>query len=158
MKQISSLTVAFKTLFFTQILGTAINKMYRLYNLFKLVSLTVSTCRKEARNKRKQFPLDTKSLSTSGNKVSPKNQVIYFSGGFQQQKKDSTREKDFHKTETPYPPYGIKNLFKNTFPLGKKQLSLAGVSEKKKKNLPRKSVSTSRNKFYLKKKVATLEF
>ena len=33
----------------------------------------VSTYRKEARNKRKQFPLDTKSLSTSGNKVSPKN-------------------------------------------------------------------------------------
>ena len=126
--------------------------MYRLYNLFKLVSLMVSTCRKEARNKRKQFLRDTKSLSTSGNKVSPKNQVIYFSDGFQQQKKDSTREKDFHKTETPYPPYGIKNLFKNTFPLGKKQLSLAGVSEKKKKkNLPRKSVSTSRNKFYLKK-------
>ena len=35
--------------------------------LFQLVSLTVSTWRKEARNKRKQFPLDRKSLSTTRN-------------------------------------------------------------------------------------------
>ena len=133
--------------------------MYRLYNLFKLVSLMVSTCRKEARNKRKQFLLDTKSLSTSGNKVSPKNQVIYFSGGFQQQKKDSTREKDFHKTETPYPPYGIKNLFKNTFPLGKKQLSLAGVSEKKKKKTyPENQFPRAEISFILKKKLLPSNF
>ena len=52
------------------------------YNLFKLVLLTVSTCRKEVRNKRKQFPLDSKSLSTSGNIVSSKKWVIYFSDSF----------------------------------------------------------------------------
>ena len=132
MKQISSLAVVFKTVFLLRYQEQLLIKCAD-YNLLKLVSLTVSTCRKEARNKRKQFPLDTKSLSTSGNKVSPKNSVIYFSDGFQQQKKDSTREKDFHKTENPYPPYEIKDLFKNTFPLGKKQLSLAGVSGKKRK-------------------------
>ena len=33
----------------------------------------------------------------------------------------------FHKTKTPSPPYGIKNSFKNTFPLDKKYFSLAEV-------------------------------
>ena len=33
-----------------------------------------------------------------------------------------------HKIENPSPPYGMKNSFKNTVPLDKKYLSLAGVS------------------------------
>ena len=37
-----------------------------------MVSVMVSTCRKEAQNKRKQFPLDRRSLSTIRNKVFPK--------------------------------------------------------------------------------------
>ena len=44
--------------------------MYRL--LFQLVLLPVFNCRKEAWDKRKQFRLDRKSLSTSRNKVFPK--------------------------------------------------------------------------------------
>ena len=52
------------------------------YNLFKLVSLMVSTCRKLARNERKQFPLNRKSRpSTSGNQVLPKIWAIYLSDG-----------------------------------------------------------------------------
>ena len=40
--------------------------------LFQLISVTVLTCRKEERKKkRKQFPLDRKYLSASGNKVFP---------------------------------------------------------------------------------------
>ena len=129
--------------------------MYRLYNLFKLVSLTVSTCRKEAQNKRKQFPLETKSLSTSGNKVCPKNQVIYFSDIFQQQKKDSTREKDFHKTENPYPPHRIKNLFKNTFRQAKnsfhQQEYLKNGKKKKKETYPENQFPRAEISFILKK-------
>ena len=37
--------------------------------LVQLVLVTVLICRKEAQNKRKQFSLDRKSLSASGNKV-----------------------------------------------------------------------------------------
>ena len=37
-----------------------------------MVSVMVSTCRKEAQDKRKQFPLDRRSLSTVRNKVFPK--------------------------------------------------------------------------------------
>ena len=40
--------------------------------MFQLASVTISTCKKEARNKTKQFPFDRKLLSTSGNKVFPK--------------------------------------------------------------------------------------
>ena len=32
-------------------------------------------------------------------------------------KKDWIGENGFHKTENPSPPCGMKNLFKNTFPL-----------------------------------------
>ena len=40
--------------------------------LFQLISVTVLTCRKEAQNKkRKQFSLDRKFVSASGNKVFP---------------------------------------------------------------------------------------
>ena len=42
--------------------------------LFQLASVTVLACRKKALNNRKQFSLDRKSLSASGNKlVCPKN-------------------------------------------------------------------------------------
>ena len=71
----------------------------------------------------------------------------------------------FHKTKTPSPPYGIKNSFKNTFPLDKKYFSLAEVSEKWKifkifniapnKTilflLDRKFVSSSQNEEFVKK-------
>ena len=53
----------------------------------------------------------------------------------------------------------MKSSFINTFPLYKKYLSLAGVSEKRKKSTPlaKKSVSMSKNQVSL-KKVATPEF
>ena len=86
----SSFTVTFKTnryCFFTQILGTAIYKKYISY-LFSLVSLTVFTCRKETRTKKKQFPLDKKSLYTSGNKIFSKKLVsTKFSDDFDLKKK-----------------------------------------------------------------------
>ena len=45
-------------------------------------------------------------------------------------KKDQIRENDFHLTENLSLPYGMKNSFKNTFPLEEELLSQAGVSEK----------------------------
>ena len=45
----------------------------------------------------------------------------------------SVKEKKKIKYEKTAPPYGVKNSFKNTFPLNKKYLSLAGASEKWKK-------------------------
>ena len=50
----------------------------------------------------------------------------------------------------------MKNFFKNTFPLDKKYLSLAGAS-KKKNLLVKKSVSMRRNRVSF-KKVTTPEF
>ena len=47
--------------------------------------------------------------------------------------KVSTCRKKKIKYEKTAPPYGMKNSFKNTFPLDKKYLSLAGASEKCKK-------------------------
>ena len=41
-------------------------------------------------------------------------------------KKDKIRENGFRETENPSPPNGMKN----SFPLDKKYLSLAGLSEK----------------------------
>ena len=75
-------------------------------------------------------------------------------------KKDWVKENSFHKTENPSPLYEMKNSFKNTFPLDETYLSLAGVSEKWKKNLlplAKKTVFTSRNKVSL-KKIATPNF
>ena len=40
------------------------------------------------------------------------------------------RKNGFHKTKNSSPPCGMKNSIKNTFPLDKKYLSLAEVSEK----------------------------
>ena len=91
----------------------------------------VSTYRKEARNKRKQFPLERKSLSISGNKVFLKKMGHQFQ--WRLPLKEKKREKGFCKTENPSPPYGMKNSIKNTFPLDEKYLSLAGISEKWKK-------------------------
>ena len=47
-------------------------------------------------------------------------------------KKYQIRENGFHKTENLSPPYGMKNLFKNTFPLDEIAFT-RGVSEKWKK-------------------------
>ena len=56
---------------------------------------------------------------------------------------------------------GMKDSFKNTFPLDrKKKLSLAGVSEKKHKKwfvLARKSVSTTQNETFVRKYVSTIQ-
>ena len=46
------------------------------------------------------------------------------------------RENGFHKTENPSSLCRMKNSFKNTFPLDKRYLKLAGVSEKWKKLTP----------------------
>ena len=133
------------------------------------------TWRKEARNKRKQFSIDRKSLYASGNKVTPpKNGFPLISVNC------------FHWTEYASPQHGLEDSFKNTFPLDRKQLSLEGVSKKwekiisksqkirfhkqefplpnfksfnkalKKNTLStaRKSVSTSRNEEFVKKYVS----
>ena len=50
--------------------------------LFQLVSVTVSTCKKETQNKRKQFPLGGKSLSTTTKSFPNKFVSTNFSEGF----------------------------------------------------------------------------
>ena len=50
-------------------------------------------------------------------------------------KKYQIRENGFHKTENLSPPYGMKNSFKNTFPLDEIAFT-RGVSEKWKKSTP----------------------
>ena len=68
-EKISSLTTIFKTFFYLDIKNGHLKNVQTI--LFQLVWLMVSTCRKEARNKRKQFLLDRKFLPTSGYKVFP---------------------------------------------------------------------------------------
>ena len=109
--------------------------------LLQLVSVTVFTCRKEGRNKRKQLPLREKSLST-GKSLSQINLLPLISVMVSTcRKKYWRRENGFHKRENPSPPYGMKNLFINTLPLDIEYLSLAKVSEKWEKNffLPKNS-------------------
>ena len=87
--------------------------------LFQLVSVRVSTCRKKARNKRKQIPLGGKSFSI-GTKSFP-NKIVStnFSKGFHSYKKNHITENCFHKIENTSSPYRMKNSFKNTFSLDK---------------------------------------
>ena len=73
----------------------------RSYYLFQLVSLMVSHFRKKARNKKRTFPLDRKSLSTTGNKSFSKTRAfISFS---------------FHITENSLPPSQMENSLKVCF-------------------------------------------
>ena len=87
--------------------------------MFQLVSVTVSTCRKEARNERKQFPLGVKSFSIGTKSVPNKFVSTNIGESFQLSKKKLNKRKRFPQTENPSPPYRMKNLFENAFPLDK---------------------------------------
>ena len=72
-------------IFYPTILRMVIYK--RKDYLFQLVSVAVSTCRKEVQNKRKQFPLVKKFLSTGTKSFPNKFDSTIFSKGFPLQKK-----------------------------------------------------------------------
>ena len=104
------------------------NRKYRL--LAQLVSVTVLTCRKEARNKRKLFSIDGKFFWASENKVFlPKKEKNGFASISVTvstcRKKKLNKRKRFPQTESASLPYGLANCLK----IGK-LLSLEGVSHK----------------------------
>ena len=75
-------------LFHLNIRNGRLQNLYSYY-LFQLASLMVSTFRKKARNEKRTFPLDRKSLSTTANKSFSKTRAfISFINGFYLYKKD----------------------------------------------------------------------
>ena len=115
MEQISYLTVIFKTLpnWYCFLLRYYEQPFIETTGyLFQLVSVTVSTCRKAARNKRKHFSMDRKSFPSSGNKFFPKKWVSTNFSGFPLVEKILNKRKWFPQDRNPSPQYVMKNSFK----------------------------------------------